>query len=140
MNFVASYTNQTSFEYTSAEAQTATTDPRDVIGFEVIWAINGVAQNPPVPGSLNLATAGTYATCKYCATLFQGCSSAGGCTKAYLGRTGTMNVTQASRAAMGTFAATLTNVRFEEWDLQGDAPVTGGACVIVQAASINTTF
>jgi hypothetical protein len=139
VNFVAGYTNQTSFEFTSAETQTAATDPRDVIGFEVIWAINGVAQNPPVPGSTNLATGGTYATCKYCATLLQGCTSTG-CTKSYLGRAGTMNVTQASRATTGSFAATLTNVRFEEWNLQNDTAVAGGACIIVQAASINTTF
>ncbi|MFT3713088.1 MAG: hypothetical protein QM817_35995 [Archangium sp.] len=123
------------FELTTAGGITTATDPGDIIGFEVIWAINGVEQNPVVPGSQNLATGGTYNTCKYCTTLRRTCTDNGTgftCTGgSYLGRVGTMSVSSAPRSATGSFSGTLTNVTFQEWNLSTDMPVTNGRCFTV---------
>ncbi|MEW5743712.1 MAG: hypothetical protein AB1938_32670, partial [Myxococcota bacterium] len=135
------YDNNSSYEITGASVASSMTDPYDIVGVEVIWALSGTPTNVVVPGSANLATEGTYFACKYCATMATGCSSATqSCAKRFLGRSGTMAVSQASRAMTGSISATLTNVRFEEWNLSTDVPIAGGQCYIVQSATVSATF
>ncbi|MCC6337100.1 MAG: hypothetical protein IT380_24290 [Myxococcales bacterium] len=135
------YDNNANYEITGGSVTSATTDPYDIVGVEVIWAISGTPTNVMVPSSVNLATGGTYRSCLYCTTLSTGCSnSTMTCAQRFLGRAGTMVVSQASRTMTGSISATLTDVRFEEWNLSSDTPVTGGQCYLVQSATVNATF
>ncbi|PZR15356.1 MAG: hypothetical protein DI536_07835 [Archangium gephyra] len=101
---------------------------------EIVWGGGATGT-----GSINLANVGTYASCPYCVVLGRTCSDGSCSGGVYLGRAGTLNVTSAARAVGATFAASISNVRFEEWNLNADAPVSGGRCFIVPSAAVNVT-
>jgi hypothetical protein len=137
----ASYTTANGYEFTAGSIDNGTAAPVDALAIEVIWAINGTGTGITVPGTYDLATQGTYASCKACVALCEGCSPGGtNCTKCYLARSGSMNIQQAPRAATGTFQATVSNVRAEAWNLGGDQPLNDGTCVTISSASINTAI
>ncbi len=136
------FPNNGGYEYTSAAGFNAPSDPSDRLGMEVIWTNNGNATNAAT-GTRNLLNEGTYDVCTFCATLRRGCtlsptgvSCSGG---SYLAQGGTMTVTSVPRTASGTFSGSLSNVRFEEWDLNMDRKVNGGRCFTVPSGSISAT-
>jgi hypothetical protein len=132
------YANTATFELTQADALTSTTQPTDFISFEAIWKYGTTATNITIPGTRNLANEGTYSTCKFCATIQKGCTTS--CTQQFLARSGSLNISAATRATPGTFVGSLTNGCFEEWNLDTDQPVQGGSCIVVQSASVNASF
>ena len=92
-------------------------------------------------GTRDLALEGTYNNCHFCATLGRSCTAGANCTGGvYFAREGTMTVTSASRATTGTFSGSLSNVRFEEWNLSTDSAVAGGRCFMVPSGSISASF
>ena len=133
----ARYTNGTNYEYTVAEGASSAGDPADLLSMEVIWTNQGTPTNVAV-GTRNLATEGSYFACSFCATLRRSCTGGTSCTGGvYLARSGSMTVSSAPRTTTGTFSGSLSTVRFEEWNLGTDMPVTGGRCYIVPSGSIS---
>jgi len=143
----ARYLSGSSLEYTFASGFSAANDPTDIVGMEVIWAADlgsglmDLATTVPAT-NVNLATGGTYFDCTYCATLRRGCtfnttSMAYDCTGGnYLARMGSVSVSSAPRMASGSFSGSLSNVTFQEWNLQMDTPVTNGRCFTLPSFSL----
>ena len=79
--------------------------------------------------------------------LHRGCSGTSLATAPaahYLARTGSMTVSSAPRMTSGTFTGSISGtspsfVTFEEWDLNGDARISGGRCVIVNSGSMSVS-
>lgn len=104
----------------------------------VIWGRQGAPTNAVVPGTFDLSQ-GTRNTCSGCLVLRE-CSLSTGCSRSFLARAGTFSVQMATRATPGSFVATAQHVKFEEWVLGSDAPVSGGACIYLPSASISASF
>jgi hypothetical protein len=96
--------------------------------FEVVYPGDGPF---PLPASGSFVNRG-YRQCEVCAIFNEGCT-ANACARQYLATSGSYTVTRADRAAEGRIAASASNLRFVEWNLTTDTPVTGGGCVQISA-------
>jgi hypothetical protein len=132
----------TRFEETFATVRSAATGVVDRLQVEVVWATGNpfVQTGVMVPSTRNLANEIDYDTCVFCSVLCTNISASNVCAKRFFARTGNMTVGAASRSIPGNINATLSNVRFDEWDFGTDTAVTGGECIIVNAATISATF
>jgi hypothetical protein len=92
-----------------------------------------------LPASKTFSASDTLANCGLCALYATGCTEQG-CAKYYLAQGGTANVTSAPATASGTFSGSISNVKFQEWNLSGDSAVAGGACFTLGSASFNATW
>lgn len=110
----------------------------DTFWASVTWARAGVDTGVMVPGTFDLSR-GTYADCLAC-VIFCELNASDRCSHRYLARAGTMTVTEATRGATGTFAASLRDVVFREWDLDSDQPIARGKCVTVESAELTGRF
>lgn len=74
----------------------------------------------------------TYTLCDYCFIIQTNCNSMGGsCAKAYLAQSGSLTVTAATKNVdAGSYAFTLTNATYEEWDFNADVAVDGGCLTL----------
>lgn len=118
---------------TIAYAASSASDPTDVLSLELWW------DSTPLPITRDLSMAGTRQGCLSCALLGRGCVlSTGQCSGGqYYGRSGTMTVSTAPRDMPGLFVGSISNVRFEEWDMTADIPVPNGRCVVVLSGGVS---
>ncbi|MBL8913031.1 MAG: hypothetical protein JNM17_20215 [Archangium sp.] len=128
-------------EFTSTAGWTSMTGSGvgDTMWAAVTWARAGIDTGVMVPGTFDLSVA-TYGDCVAC-VIFCELNANDRCSHRYLARAGTMTVTEATRGPRGTFAATLRDVVFREWDLDGNSPIAGGKqCVTVESAELRGRF
>lgn len=78
----------------------------------------------------------TYQQCDYCFIIQTECDNMGSmCSKAYLAQSGTLTVGTATKDPdAGTYAFTLANVTYEEWDFNTDKAVDGGCLTLSNLA------
>lgn len=102
----------------------------------------GSNQNATIPATVTI-TNDDWSNCATCLILDTGCDPMTGenCTKTYLGQSGSLQVTSATRnAAAGTFSGTGTAVQFREWNFTDDVAVAGGSCVTIPTFTFTTTW
>lgn len=99
-------------------------------------------QFPPTPVQRTFSPQVTYATCDVCLGYSEECDPVSfGCVRHYYAVGGNATVTEYSLdATMGTVKASASQVRYEEWDFNGDAPVSGGRCIEVTSITIDETW
>lgn len=98
----------------------------DTLGLEVLYA-NDVG--PMAPFSKELTTA-NYSQCSVCAVFYENCDPQHNCQRTYLGRSGSVSITRADRAAAGRMAGTASTLVFQNWDLDLDKSL-GDSCILV---------
>lgn len=125
-------------EATLATLRTGTTGLFYQLDTRVMWSRLNVPTNVVVPGVLDLSQ-GTAKTCSGCVTL-RNCSLSTGCPTSFLARGGSMEVLFATRATPGSFIVNLHHVRFDEWLLGADTPVSAGRCFYLPSATFNVNF
>jgi hypothetical protein len=70
-----------------------------------------------------------------CAVFYDDCTGQPlRCGKTYLAQSGTVSMSEATRAADGRLSGSASNLRFVEWNLGTDVAVSGGACVELTSA------
>jgi hypothetical protein len=82
-----------------------------------------------------------YQDCDLCFIVETNCNAMGAqCSKAFLAQGGTLTVTAATKSPdAGTYAFSLTNVTYEEWDFNNDVPADGG-CLTLPSLSFTGTW
>lgn len=100
--------------------------PYDAMRVEVVYPNIETPVMPPVTRTF---TGGGYQACRLCAVFHEGCNAQGDCQKDYLAQQGSLTITRADRASLGRIIGSASNVRFVQWDLLNDRPVTPGGCV-----------
>lgn len=120
---------------TTGFGATTSGNPTDLINVEVWWS-TGISS---VPYTEDLALEPTYGGCPTCLVLKRACDfNVQMCTGGdYLGISGSVTVTQATRGDAGVFQASWQNVRFQEWDFVSDTAVDGGRCLTTASGSLN---
>ncbi len=101
------------------------TQTADTLRIEVVYPND---QGPVPPVTRSFTTQGYFA-CPICALFYENCDSNMQCAKTYLAQRGSITITRADRATAGRLVGSATNVRFNEWDLVNDGPVTPPSCV-----------
>lgn len=105
--------------------------------------IDGMQNELFVDAPVNNAVipAKNYAMCDFCYYMQLGCNNMGAqCTKSYLAQGGRLTVTAATKDVdAGTYAFTLTDVTYEEWDFTTDTAVDGG-CLTLPSFSYTATW
>ena len=123
--------NAPPFNYATFARPAATAGRADVMFNE--FYVDGPLAATPIPAK-------NYAMCDYCYYIQLGCDNMGNCGKSYLARSGTLAVTAATKNPdAGTYAFTLTNVTYEEWDFTADTAVDGG-CLTLPSFSFSGTW
>jgi hypothetical protein len=75
-----------------------------------------------------------YFQCTVCAIYQEQCTSmTNGCAHIYLAQGGSATINRADRSTAGRVTGSLSNVRFNEWNLSTDSAVPGGQCLIVNS-------
>lgn len=106
----------------------------DYLSFEY-WADSAT---PSLPATGNVA--GPYSNCSNCAFIYENCTDTT-CGKYYMGTSGSATVSAFSADVdAGTFAVTLTDVTFQEWDTTNDVAVTNGACLHLSSQLLSGTW
>jgi hypothetical protein len=121
------------YNYASLRHTSATAGRFDVMFNELYVA--GPLVNVAIPAK-------TYQQCEYCYIVTTGCDSMGAdCAKGYLAQSGTLSVGSATKVeTAGTYAFTLTNVVYKEWDFQNDKAVADGGCLSLPSFSFSGTW
>lgn len=106
----------------------------DYLSFEY-WADSAT---PALPATDTVA--GPYSNCSNCAFIYENCNETT-CGKYYMGTSGSATVSAfSSDVDAGTFAVTLTDVTFQEWDTANDVAVTNGACLHLTSQVLSGTW
>ncbi|MDX2011220.1 MAG: lamin tail domain-containing protein [Myxococcaceae bacterium] len=109
----------------------------DVLALEAYFGF----QTLTIPATRTFSTMDTYRTCELCALLSRRCNSRGTCFEEYFAQVGSATVAEATQdEGAGRFRGSLSNVQFVRWDFMNDAPVPGGGCVILSAASFDESW
>lgn len=108
---------------------------RDMLSVEAWWG-GGLM----VPVTEEFDELSSYDTCEVCAVVGRGCTNGTDCAAYFFAQSGSVTVSSASQAPSGSISAGVTQVRFEEWDFDQDAPVENGQCVIVLQAQVSATW
>ena len=114
--------------------------PYNTLEIDVYWAFTGMATGVVIPAVRDLALEPDYSTCTACVVIREQCPDLDSCAQAYFARAGTIDLVAISRDFTGTFHATLSNVRLEQWQLGADAPFPDGGCLQLNSATINRPY
>lgn len=107
---------------------------------DVYWAFNGTATGVVIPAVRNLAIEPDYSTCTACVVIREQCPDLDTCARAYFARAGTIDLIDIGRNVPGTFHASLSNVRLDQWQLGADVPVPDGGCILLNGSVINRPY
>ncbi len=113
------------FNYATMTRPSATSGRTDLM-FNEVYSAAPIA-NVAIPPK-------NYQQCDPCFLIETGCNAMGAmCSKHYLARAGTLSVSAASKNVdAGTYAFTLSNVSYEEWNFTADTSVPDGGCLRLQ--------
>jgi hypothetical protein len=139
----ANYDGAGTNESTSAGVISGTTGSIDFLSVEAYWKFGMQSTNLVAPAVRNLAQEGTNNSCVFCVFLCEGFRTVNGnkvCAKEYFARSGNATISAIARSATGQFTASLTDVRLEEWNFATDKPAASGACVNIDAATIDASL
>lgn len=114
--------------------------PYNSLEIDVYWAFTGMTTGVVIPGVRDLALEPDYSTCTACVVVRENCPDLDSCERAYFARAGTIDLVNISRDFTGTFNATLSNVRLEQWRLGADQPMPDGGCIQLNGATINRPY